>query len=80
MMAFDEFLSDRKHALLSMDKSVINKYCDKYKIKMPEDEETFWCAIHKARTADLNLPLEERKKSKQWLSERNFQSMDDGEL
>ena len=74
------FLNDRKEALLSMDKEVIKKYCQKYGIKMPEEEETFWCAIHKARTADLQLPFYQRKKSKQWLFERGFHSMDDGDL
>lgn len=78
--AFNEFLNDRKTALLSMDKAVIEKYCAKYGISLPKDEATFWCAIHKARTADLLLPLEERMKSKRWLTERNYESMDDGDL
>ena len=66
------FLVARKHALLSMDKEIIKSYALKYGIKLPEDEETFWCAIHKARTADKQLSFYQRQKSEKWLIERGY--------
>lgn len=76
-----QFLKERKEALLSMDRTKILAYARKWGVKnMPQDEETFWIAIHKARTSATDLPIEERRKSKTWLSKRGYYSLDDGDL
>lgn len=77
----EQFLKERKEALLSMDKEKILAYAQKWAIKnIPSDDETFWIAIHKARTGATDLSTKERIKSKQWLNERGYQSLDDGDL
>lgn len=77
---FKQFLKDRDEALLSLDKDKILAYCEKYGVKMPQDNLTFWCGIHKAITANTGLPYKFRKKSKVWLIENGFVSLDDGDL
>lgn len=42
--------------------------------------ETAEIGLHKARTAVLSLPKEERLKSKKWLEDRGHTSMDCGTL
>lgn len=36
--------------------------------------------LHKARTAVKNLPLEDRRSSRDWLLARGYSSLDDGDL
>lgn len=79
-MTMEEFLQERKQAFLSMDKTIIEAYMRKYGVPIPDDENTFWVAVHMARTGGADLPLRERLISKRWLSERGYQSLDDGEL
>jgi hypothetical protein len=76
----DEFLHDRKQALLSMDRATIEAYMQKYGIKVPSNEEVFWISVHKARTGDKFLPMFERAASKRWLEVRGYQSMDNGDV
>lgn len=78
--SFAQFIKDRNEALLSMDLEKVRAYVKKYGESAPTNDEILLCAIHKARTAITTFPIEERKKSKQWLTERGYQSMDDGEL
>lgn len=78
--AFEQFIKDRNDALLSLDKDKILAYCAKYGVSMPSDDETFWCGIHKAITGNVGLPYDFKKQSKQWLSERGYSSLDDGDL
>lgn len=76
-----QFFKDRHEALLSMDKEKILAYALKYKLRnLPADDEMFWIAIHKARTALEDLPMPERSKSKRWLLERGYYSLDDGDV
>ena len=76
----EEFLKERRHALLSMDKTTIESYLHKYGVRIPSNEDTFWISIHMARTGAKDLPMEQRIISKQWLRERGYRSMDDGEV
>ena len=77
----NQFLVERRKALLSMDKTKILAYVQKWGVRnIPQDEKMFWVTIHKARTGATDLPLPERRKSKLWLSQRGFQSLDDGDL
>lgn len=75
-----QFLKDRNDALLSMDKEKITAYLRKYGSPVAQSEEIFWAGVHKARTACLQLPTEERRKSKEWLAERGMRSLDEGDL
>lgn len=82
-MNFKEFVKDRDEALLSLDKEKIMAYARKWGVNellIPRQEEIFWIAIHKARTAAKSLPMEARSESKRWLQARGFHSMDDGEV
>jgi hypothetical protein len=85
-MSLDEFQHDRNEALLSMNETCIRAFAKKYDLELPEHAGTqqattlFWAAVHKSITAIPALPIEFRRQSKQWLSERNLQSEDDGEL
>lgn len=84
MDSLNEFLNERAEALLSMDKQKIIAYYKKWNgTEIPtsmNSDELFWIAIHKAITGAKDLPLEARKKSKAWLAERDFKSLDDGDL
>lgn len=77
---FEQFIKDRDKALLSLEKNKILAYCAKYGVSMPSNDASFWIGVHKAITGNVGLPLEFRKKSKQWLSKRGYKSLDDGEL
>ena len=84
-MNWDEFLTDRNEALLSLDKKKILAYYKKWDVdisKMPKDDVDFlfWVSIHKARTALKTLPMEARIYSKKWLHGAGFRSMDDGDV
>jgi len=82
-MNLAEFVKDRDEALLSLDYDKIIAYGNKWGVnwgKMPKNNEGFWVSVHMARTALRSLPLEERMKSKQWLIERGYTPMDDGDL
>lgn len=82
-MNWKEFVKDRDDALLSLDKEKILAYGRKWGVNellIPKQEENFWIAIHKARTAAKTLPMAARSESKQWLQERGFRSMDDGDV
>lgn len=79
-MNMQQFLKDRKHALLSMDKATVVAYLKKYGSPIPQNEYVFWNAIHKARTGALDLPMFERGASKRWLLKHNSGTMDDGDV
>lgn len=81
MSQLKQFLSDRYQALMSMDKDKILAFALKYDLHhIPSSDETFWIAVHKARTGANDLPKEERLKSHQWLIERNFESWYEDEI
>lgn len=77
---FEEFLKDRREALLSLDKVKIDAYMMKYGERSHPDEEVYWRGIHKAITASTDLPIEFRRKSKEWLIQRGSDSLDDGDI
>lgn len=76
---WDGFLSDRREALLSLDRDKVLAYAEKYGVsiirEVADDEYLFWIIVHKARTGALDLPDEERERSRQWLLERNLQPL-----
>ena len=76
-----QFLADRREALMSLDRDKILAYMKKYGVEFNSKSLTvFWIAIHKAITGATDLPLDFREKSKAWLTERGYESFDDGEL
>ena len=72
MSNLDEFLKDRKEALLTLDKDKITAYCKKYSVTMPPDDKVFWIGIHKAIVHATDLPFEFRQKSYDWLVDRGY--------
>lgn len=76
-----EFNKDREEMLLSLDVDKMRAFCTKYGVPLPSNDPTVLLgSIHKARTALKTLPREERIKSKAWLEERGWHSLDDGDL
>lgn len=77
----DDFLAERKEALLSMDRETILAYAAKWGEDLSSRTgDAFWGAVHMARTGAKDLPMAERSKSKAWLHARGWRSMDDGDL
>jgi hypothetical protein len=72
--------SDRRNALLSRNREVINAFMIKYGHPSLPPGELGEAAMHKAITRATDLPLEFRQESKAWLTARNLRSLDDGEL
>ena len=68
----DGFIKDRNEALFSLDKEKLLNYFNKYKIQIPKNELVFWAGIHKARLGIIDIPHDEREKSKKWLTENGF--------
>lgn len=78
---FKQFVAERDHALLSMDKAILLSYFAKWSDKKPPaDDRVFWLSVHMARTGVMSLPMFERAASKKWLLTRNCKSMDDGDV
>lgn len=76
-MDLTNYIQDRNEAFASMDKEKILAYCEKYKIKVPEDEEIFWVGVHKAICnlflyENSPISLEQYNKSYDWLTERGY--------
>ena len=75
------FNAERNEALLTMDEARIRAFVRKWnRTDLPADPHIFWGAIHKAITGNGQLPLDFRRKSKEWLTQNGYQSHDDGEL
>ena len=71
----NQWLVDRKKALLSMDKKKILEYSEKYYGGVgyhEADEHAFWVGVHKVRAASIDLPEFERRASMAWLRERGI--------
>lgn len=73
----NDFVKERNEALLSLEKEKIIKYMDKYNIKYPEDEETFWAGVHKSICNLFLVPrneisLEQFNKSYNWLEKNGY--------
>lgn len=76
-----DFKRERNEALLSLDEQKLRAFHRKWnESELPDNPLVFWGAMHKAITGCLDLPIEFRRKSKAWLDERGFKSLDDGDL
>jgi len=76
------FVKERDEVLLSDDLGRVWAFMRKYNPALPEpsSREVMEIALHKARTGALSLPVELRRASKKWLTERGYKSFDDGDL
>ena len=74
------FVENRDRLLIEMDEGKIRKFYRSLNVRLPDDPETFWRAIHKARTGAATLPINIRRESAAWLRERGSSTFDDGEL
>ena len=62
-----QFIEERNEALLSLDKSKIERFAKKYDIHLPTDDEVFWRGVHKAICNISSIPFEARQKSADYL-------------
>jgi len=79
MSDFDiqQFLKERREALLSLDRKKITAFAKKWNPEIDHDSlppEGFWRGVHKARTACTDLPENERQKSREWLKKRGSEA------
>lgn len=76
-----EFRKERAAVLRSLDPKKVVEFHKKWNnsVVLPTWE-VVEIAMHKARTACRDLNRDERLYSKQWLTERGYRSMDEGEL
>ena len=68
------FLADRKRALASLQREVIEEFLLKYSIPVADDDRLFWGAVHKARVECSDLTEHQREHSRNWLMENGFKS------
>ena len=77
----EQFKVEQREALLSLDEQKIRAWHRKWNgHELHPDNAVFWGAVHKAITGCRGLPIEFRRASKKYLTERNLRSLDDGDL
>lgn len=69
MADLKQFVAERNEALLSLDKSKIERFAKKYDIHLPTNDEVFWSGVHKAICNIPSIPFEVRQKSADYLFE-----------
>jgi len=76
------FVKERDEMLLTNDIDKMLEFHKKHNphIPPPSSREVAEISLHKARTAARSLPIEERRKSKYWLTARGYNSLDEGDL
>lgn len=79
----EEFVKERNEVLLSGDLDRVMQFQKKHNPgidweKMPESSRL--AGMHKAITAVVALPRDYRMKSKRWLAQYGYKSLDDGDL
>lgn len=73
-MELTEYVERRNKALITLDKEQLTSLFKIAGVPIPEDEETFWAGIHKARIQVESMPSLLKTESKKWLEERGFSS------
>lgn len=72
-MDISQLVKERDEALLSLDKKKIKAYMKKYNVSFePENETTFWAAVHKSIISIKSATDEQRAKSYNWLIQNGF--------
>ena len=64
---FKELMEARKEAFSSLSKKKIEAYMEMCGIKLIHDERIFWKGVHMARAAMVDMPMELREKSVDWM-------------
>lgn len=77
-----KWLKERDEVLLSGDIDQMVAFYKKHSPDrfIPASRDVLEHSMHLAITGAKSLPLEYRQKSKQWLTSRNYLSMDEGDL
>lgn len=70
--AIKRFTKDRNRALLSLDKTQILAFMEKYHIPAPSSEIVFWAGVHKGIVNMRAASEEQRHRSYAWLIEHGF--------
>lgn len=73
-------IKERDEILLSGDIDRMMEFLVRNGLPPLSSREFAEVVMHKARTAVCSLPREVRIASKQWLSERGYHSLDDGDM
>ena len=68
-MDMKNFVQERDAALLSLDEKRIKTYCQAWGVPIPNSNEVFWRAVHKAVCNITSASTEQRRRSAQWLVE-----------
>lgn len=69
MFSREKFIKERNEALFSLDEKKIRRYCKKYSVTIPRDEEVFWRGIYKAICNVEDAPQEVKEKAMARLKE-----------
>jgi hypothetical protein len=80
LKAYNQSLEDALLAYMQGDEDQFVSHCKRYDVSLPENELARRGAVMKTITAKTNLPIEIRRQAKQWLTDRGFQSWDDGDV
>ena len=75
-----EYFRERDAVLLKCDPDALIAFMHKHDLPTPSSRKAAEIMLHKTITAATLLPLKFRISSKQWLTERGYHSLDDGEL
>jgi hypothetical protein len=71
---------ERDAMLMQRCPDALIKFMRKHRLPTPKSRAMAEVTLHKMTTAVVLLPLDVRKASKQWLTERGYPSLDDGDL
>ena len=74
------FVKARDEMLLKGSIDDLRAFMQAYDMPFPEDDKSAELTLHKTITAAVDLPMEYRRKSKQWLLERGCMPLDDGDV
>ena len=66
---WSDYVKERNKAFLSLDRAKIERFCKKWGIKVPSDDEAFWRGVHKVIANTTSFPIDVRQKSASWLFE-----------
>ena len=64
--------SDIDNAIMNLDKDKIIEICTKNNLTIPDDEISFWGAIHKARLYVPYATAKQKEESKKWLIDHDL--------
>ncbi len=81
MKKLNDFIKRRNEALSSRDVDKVMAFHKEWSPSTaPKSREVCEIGMHIAITAVTTLPVEDRRASKQWLEQRGYSSLDDGDL